>query len=37
MATHFILYAVYYFLFTSQPEDVIQLAETCTYVVMLIK
>jgi len=31
------MYAVYYYLFTLQPEDVIQLAETCTYVNVLIK
>jgi len=34
---HFIMYAVYYFVFTLQPEDVLQLAETCTCVDMLIK
>jgi len=31
------MYAVYYCLFTLQPEDVLQLAETCTYIDVLIK
>jgi len=31
------MHIVYYFVFTLQPEDVLQLAETCTYINMLIK
>jgi len=31
------MYAVYYFVFTLQPQDVLQLAETCTYIDVLIK
>ena len=37
MATHFIMYAVYYFLFSLQPKNVVQSAETCTYIDVLIK
>ena len=37
MTKQFIMYAVYYFVFILQPEDVLQLAETCTYIDMLIK
>jgi len=31
------MHVVYYFVFILQPQDVLQLAETCTYVDMLIK
>jgi len=31
------MHVLYYFVFILQPEDVLQLAETCTYVDVLIK
>jgi len=31
------MYAVYYFLLILLPEDILQLAETCTCIDMLIK
>jgi len=36
LAIRFIINVVYYFLFTLHPEDVLQLAETCTYIDVLI-